>query len=69
MLAIEKLALIGLNGTLVRFFGEFLKDRTQRVIVRSEFSSFARVTSGVPQGTVLGPVLSLSLLYINDILR
>ena len=43
----------------------FLKDRKQRVIVNSQHSNWTEVTSGIPQGSVLGPILFL--IYINDI--
>ena len=43
----------------------FLADRTQRVAVEGELSDLGKVTSGVPQGSVLGP--TLFSVYINDI--
>ncbi len=44
---------------------EFFTDRKMRVGVRGEFSEWNRVTSGAPQGSVLGPILFV--LYVNDI--
>ena len=43
----------------------FLSDHTQQVVVGGTHSSYSAVTSGVPQSSVLGPVLFL--LYINNI--
>jgi hypothetical protein len=62
-----KIAISGVDSRIVAWVREFLRGRTQRVKVRGELSEEVRVTSGVPQGSVLGPLLFL--VYINDIWR
>ena len=42
----------------------FLSNRTQRVCIRGSFSKWVNITSGVPQGSVLGPILFI--IFVND---
>ena len=64
---LKKLSNFGIRGLPLKLFESYITNRSQAVYCNSTYSSFKTIVKGVPQGSILGPILFL--IYINDIVH
>lgn len=62
---LQKLEAYGIRGELLTWLRNFLDQRKQRVMINGNYSKWTDVISGIPQGSILGPILFI--VFINDL--
>jgi len=64
---LAKIRGLGFGNVISTWIGDFLHDRKMKVCVRGGYSEWIDVISGVPRGSVLGPLLFLFLIFVQDL--
>ena len=64
---LQKLKYVGIHGNLLTWLESYLSDRCQQVSINGHSSRYKAIEAGVPQGSIMGPLLFL--IYINDIVN
>ena len=64
-LLLRKLEKMGISGDLLRWFASYVQNRSQAVVINNYISSWVAIPSGIPQGSLLGPLLFI--IFVNDI--
>ena len=64
---LQKLMHYGVRGLPLDWFSSYMNDRTQQVVCNNRLPDILKIKCGVPQGSILGPLLFL--IYVNDFCR